>query len=186
MEKKLFTRLLNLRHIASLIGFTKKCHRLFRSPAILPILIMVSIGMYPSAAVTVTPVNPMPDLIVRNMEFFPTSTGEFPQLGIRVYVKNIGTKKAEGKIVVKLFKTNNATPIEFDAIYPVSAVTNLINAGEEKTFEWKNVGTVGIWAGYFLAVVDIPTKEYPMGGVKEGPAITAEKNNTLAIPFPVK
>jgi len=61
-----------------------------------------------------------------------------------------------------------------------------LDVGEAKTYEWKSVGKVGVWTGYFLAVADIPTKTWRLGQEKEAPLHMAEKNNTMAIPFPTK
>ncbi|MEE8397451.1 MAG: hypothetical protein V3S89_00515 [Desulfobacterales bacterium] len=128
----------------------------------------------------------MPDLVIKDMEFFRTGTAQFPAFGVRVYVKNIGTRRAEGPIPVKLFKTNNALPVGFGAIFPESISIDAIEPNRQQVVEWEYVGSVGTWAGYFLAVVDTPTRDYPMGEVEEGPTTVAENNNVFAISFPVK
>jgi len=137
----------------------------------------------------------MPDIIVKDMWFVLGTASEdieFPlqNLDLRVTVKNIGTDKA--KFLLHIFKTDPTkgvgvgppTGIVFEQQSPSAAVS--LDVGEEKTHEWKNVGKLGVWAGYFLAVADIPTKTWRLGQEIEAPLPMAEKNNTMAIPFPTK
>ena len=136
-----------------------------------------------------------PDIIVTDMWFVlgdASEDTEFPYqyLDLRVTVKNIGTEKA--KFLLHMFKTDPtkgvgfATPtgIVFEQQAPSMPVS--LAVGEEKTYEWKSVGKLGDWAGYFLAVADIPTQTWRLGQETEGPLPMAEQNNTMAIPFPTK
>ncbi|MFQ5794065.1 MAG: hypothetical protein ACE5JP_03325, partial [Candidatus Bipolaricaulia bacterium] len=139
--------------------------------------------------VEVVPIVPMPDLIVEDIEFFCTGTGELQTLNVRVFAKNVGDKEA-GFFLVKLFKTVTGPEsvgfaIVFNPVFPVAIGVGPLGIGETQVVEWENVGTCGVWSGYFLAVVDLPTSARPFGRVEEGPTIMAEKNNTLAVPSPV-
>ncbi|CAB5093200.1 hypothetical protein D3OALGA1CA_3320 [Olavius algarvensis associated proteobacterium Delta 3] len=137
----------------------------------------------------------IPDIIVTDMWFVFgefSDDAEFPyqSLDLRVSVKNIGTEKAKFRLL--LFKTDPTkgvgvgmpTGIVFEQQSP--GVEDSLDVGEEKVYEWKSVGNYGDWPGYFLAVADIPTTTWRLGQVKEGPLPMAEKNNTMAIPFPTK
>ena len=108
------------------------------------------------------------DLVIADMFFTPGTGGtpEFPNYDMHVIVKNQGKVVTQSNnINVKVWDDESSVHgIRFRPVVPVAVVLGNLDPGQTGEAVWKNVVTTG--RSYFLAVVDIPTTQFPLGREK--------------------